>query len=139
MILYSSYHFALFPCKNRGGFGEKRIRNSAFYALLINFSSYIEDVENHKLKYLEPRVDFLLIIKNRFLCHKSYLFTCFALGNFSVTIILNSIYQFIGEDNIYFYAIAQTGLFTGLQVPKGEVPDMEKVQRFRPYPKGEVL
>ncbi len=36
-------------------------------------------------------------------------------------------YQFIGEDNIYFYAIAQTGLFTGLQVPKGEVPDMESV------------
>lgn len=37
------------------------------------------------------------------------------------------VYQFIGEDNIYFYAIAQTGLFTGLQVPKDEVPDMEKV------------
>lgn len=35
------------------------------------------------------------------------------------------VYQFIGEDNIYFYAIAQTGLFTGLQVPKGETPDME--------------
>lgn len=37
------------------------------------------------------------------------------------------VYQFIGEDNIYFYAIAQTGLFSGLQVPKGEVADMEKV------------
>ena len=37
------------------------------------------------------------------------------------------VYQFIGEDNIYFYAIAQTGLFTGLQVPRGEVPDMERV------------
>lgn len=37
------------------------------------------------------------------------------------------VYQFIGEDNIYFYGIAQTGLFTGLQVPKCEVPDMEKV------------
>ena len=37
------------------------------------------------------------------------------------------VYQFIGEDNIYFYAIAQTGLFTGLQIPKGENPDMEKV------------
>ncbi len=35
------------------------------------------------------------------------------------------VYQFIGEDNIYFYAIAQTGLFTGLQVPKGETPNME--------------
>ncbi len=39
----------------------------------------------------------------------------------------SKVYQFIGEDNIYFYAIVQTGLFTGLQVPKGEVPDMEKV------------
>ncbi len=39
----------------------------------------------------------------------------------------SKVYQFIGEDNIYFYAIAQTGLFTGLQVPKGEVPDMETV------------
>ncbi len=39
----------------------------------------------------------------------------------------SEVYQFIGEDNIYFYAIAQTGLFTGLQVPKGEVPDMESV------------
>lgn len=39
----------------------------------------------------------------------------------------SKVYQFIGEDNIYFYGIAQTGLFTGLQIPKGEVPDMEKV------------
>lgn len=39
----------------------------------------------------------------------------------------SEVYQFIGEDNIYFYAIAQTGLFTGLRVPKGEVPNMEKV------------
>lgn len=37
------------------------------------------------------------------------------------------VYQFIGEDNIYFYAIAQTGLFTGLQVPKGDTPDMERI------------
>lgn len=37
------------------------------------------------------------------------------------------VYQFIGEDNIYFYAIAQTGLFTRLQVPRGMKPDMEKV------------
>lgn len=37
------------------------------------------------------------------------------------------VYQFIGEDNIYFYAIAQTGLFTGLQIPKGQKSDMEKV------------
>ncbi len=31
------------------------------------------------------------------------------------------VYQFIGEDNIYFYAIAQTGLFAGLQIAKGKV------------------
>ena len=37
------------------------------------------------------------------------------------------VYQFIGEDNIYFYAIAQTGIFTGLQVSKAKAPDMEKV------------
>lgn len=28
-----------------------------------------------------------------------------------------AVYQFIGEDNIYFYSIAQTGIFTGLRVP----------------------
>ncbi len=39
----------------------------------------------------------------------------------------SAVYQFIGEDNIYFYSIAQTGLFTGLQVPKGEAPDMGAV------------
>ena len=39
-----------------------------------------------------------------------------------------AVYQFIGEDNIYFYAIAQTGLFTGLRVPKGTHPNMEKVR-----------
>ena len=37
------------------------------------------------------------------------------------------IYQFIGEDNIYFYGIAQTGLFSGLRVPKGEKPEMDKL------------
>lgn len=37
------------------------------------------------------------------------------------------VYQFIGEDNIYFYSIAQTGLFTGLRISKGEKPDMEKM------------
>lgn len=39
----------------------------------------------------------------------------------------STVYQFIGEDNIYFYAIAQTGLFTGLQVSKGETPNMEHI------------
>ena len=38
-----------------------------------------------------------------------------------------AVYQFIGEDNIYFYVIAQTGLFTGLRIPKGTHPDMEKM------------
>lgn len=37
------------------------------------------------------------------------------------------VYQFIGEDNIYFYAIAQTGLFAGLQAPKVEKIDVEKL------------
>ena len=37
------------------------------------------------------------------------------------------VYQFIGEDNIYFYSIAQTGLFTGLLDSKGTKIDMEKV------------
>lgn len=35
------------------------------------------------------------------------------------------VYQFIGEDNIYFYAIAEMGLFTGLKMPKTEKPNME--------------
>lgn len=39
----------------------------------------------------------------------------------------SEVYQFIGEDNIYFYSIAQTGLFTGLQIPKGETVDMGTV------------
>lgn len=38
-----------------------------------------------------------------------------------------SVYQFIGEDNIYFYAIAQTGLFTGLHVDSSTKPAMEKI------------
>ena len=37
------------------------------------------------------------------------------------------VYQFIGEDNIYFYAIAQTGLFAGLQAAKAEKIDVEKL------------
>lgn len=37
------------------------------------------------------------------------------------------VYQFIGEDNIYFYSIAEMGIFTGLQVPKGTKPDMEHI------------
>lgn len=37
------------------------------------------------------------------------------------------VYQFIGEDNIYFYAIAQTGLFTGLRIPKGEKTELSEM------------
>ena len=37
------------------------------------------------------------------------------------------VYQFIGEDNIYFYAIAEMGMFAGLFADKSEKPDMEKI------------
>lgn len=35
-----------------------------------------------------------------------------------------SVYQFIGEDNIYFYSIAEMALFEGLKTPKGEKIDI---------------
>lgn len=38
-----------------------------------------------------------------------------------------TVYQFIGEDNIYFYAIAEMAMFTALKYAKGEKYDMEKV------------
>ena len=37
------------------------------------------------------------------------------------------VYQFIGEDNIYFYAIAEMAMLTALRYSKGEQPDMEKI------------
>lgn len=37
------------------------------------------------------------------------------------------VYQFIGEDNIYFYAIAEMAMLTALKYSKGEEPDMEKI------------
>lgn len=37
------------------------------------------------------------------------------------------VYQFIGEDNIYFYAIAEMAMLTALKYSKGEQPDMEKI------------
>lgn len=37
------------------------------------------------------------------------------------------VYQFIGEDNIYFYAIAEMAIFTALNHSKGEQIDMEKI------------
>lgn len=36
------------------------------------------------------------------------------------------VYQFIGEDNIYFYSIAEMAILTVLKYPKDEQPDMEK-------------
>lgn len=39
-----------------------------------------------------------------------------------------TVYQFIGEDNIYFYAIAEMAIFTALKYSKGEQPDMEKIK-----------
>ncbi|MBQ9118799.1 MAG: class I tRNA ligase family protein [Lachnospiraceae bacterium] len=37
------------------------------------------------------------------------------------------VYQFIGEDNIYFYSIAQTGIFAGLRAAKGTEPDIKGI------------
>ncbi|MBE5900776.1 MAG: methionine--tRNA ligase [Lachnospiraceae bacterium] len=36
------------------------------------------------------------------------------------------VYQFIGQDNIYFYGLAEMGMFVGLNHKKGEQVDMEK-------------
>lgn len=38
------------------------------------------------------------------------------------------VYQFIGEDNIYFYGIAEMGLFTAVLNNIDEKPDMAKIQ-----------
>ena len=37
------------------------------------------------------------------------------------------VYQFIGEDNIYFYAIAEMAILTALKYSKDEQPHMEKI------------
>ena len=37
------------------------------------------------------------------------------------------VYQFIGEDNIYFYAIAEMAILIALKHSKGEQPDVEKI------------
>lgn len=49
------------------------------------------------------------------------------------------VYQFIGEDNIYFYSIAEMGMFTGLQYKKNEHPDMEKINLPHIIPNRHVL
>ena len=38
------------------------------------------------------------------------------------------VYQFIGEDNIYFYSIAEMAMFIGLKIAKGEEVDITKVK-----------
>ncbi|MEG1888851.1 MAG: class I tRNA ligase family protein [Lachnospiraceae bacterium] len=38
------------------------------------------------------------------------------------------VYQFIGQDNIYFYGIAEMAVFAGLQYPKGEAINMTDIQ-----------
>ena len=38
------------------------------------------------------------------------------------------VYQFIGEDNIYFYSIAEMAMFIGLNIAKGENVDITKVK-----------
>ncbi|MCL1805827.1 MAG: class I tRNA ligase family protein [Clostridiales bacterium] len=37
------------------------------------------------------------------------------------------VYQFIGQDNIYFYSVAEMALFVALGCKKGEKPDMSRV------------
>ncbi len=39
----------------------------------------------------------------------------------------SEVYQFIGEDNIYFYGVAETALFTALGVKFSEKPDMKNI------------
>ena len=49
------------------------------------------------------------------------------------------VYQFIGEDNIYFYAIAEMGIFTGLKYKKEEHPDMAAINLPHIIPNRHVL
>lgn len=51
------------------------------------------------------------------------------------------VYQFIGEDNIYFYSIAQTGLFIALQDAKGKTsaPEDGQLQLTTVVPNRHVL
>lgn len=50
-----------------------------------------------------------------------------------------TVYQFIGEDNIYFYAIAEMGIFTGLKYKKSEHPDMAAINLPHIIPNRHVL
>lgn len=39
----------------------------------------------------------------------------------------SEVYQFIGEDNIYFYGVSETALFTALSIKFSEKPDMKNI------------
>ncbi|MFX0547779.1 class I tRNA ligase family protein [Hathewaya histolytica] len=49
------------------------------------------------------------------------------------------VYQFIGEDNIYFYSIAAMAMFIGLKIAKGEAVDVSKVKLPHIIPNKHVL
>ena len=49
------------------------------------------------------------------------------------------VYQFIGEDNIYFYAIAEMAMFAGLMTEKGVTPNMETINLPHIIPNRHIL
>lgn len=49
------------------------------------------------------------------------------------------VYQFIGEDNIYFYSIAEMAMFIGLKIAKGENVDVTKVKLPHIIPNKHIL
>lgn len=49
------------------------------------------------------------------------------------------VYQFIGEDNIYFYSIAEMALFAGLRIPKGENIDINELKLPHIVPNKHIL
>lgn len=49
------------------------------------------------------------------------------------------VYQFIGEDNIYFYSIVAMAMFIGLKIAKGEAVDVSKVKLPHIIPNKHVL
>ncbi|MDS0524711.1 class I tRNA ligase family protein [Clostridium sp. SHJSY1] len=49
------------------------------------------------------------------------------------------VYQFIGEDNIYFYSIAEMAILIGLKITKGEEVDITKVKLPHIVPNKHIL
>ncbi|NLK94494.1 MAG: class I tRNA ligase family protein [Clostridiales bacterium] len=49
------------------------------------------------------------------------------------------VYQFIGEDNIYFYSIAEMAMFIGLKIPKNEKVNVERIKLPHIIPNKHVL